>query len=75
MELVCVNRSSLHLSSNLVFYKSTKHIEVECQFIKEKILSRVIKTSFLNSKDQLGDIFTKSLCGLQITYKCDKRDA
>ena len=29
-------------------------------------------TSFVNSNDQLADIFTKSLRGPRIMYSCDK---
>ena len=57
MKLICDN----HISSNPVFHERTKHIEVDCHFIKEKIASRCISTSFVNSNDQLADIFTKSL--------------
>ena len=32
-------------------------------------------TSFVNSNDQLANIFTKSLKGLRIKYICDKFDA
>ena len=32
-------------------------------------------TSFVNSNDQLADIFTKSLRGPRIKYKCDKLGA
>jgi hypothetical protein len=61
MELVCDNQSALHLSSNPGFHERSKHIEVYCHFIRENIISRVIRTSFVNSKDQLADTFTKSL--------------
>jgi len=49
--------------------------EVDYCFIREKIISGVIKISFVNSKDQLADIITKSLLNPQITYICDKMDA
>jgi hypothetical protein len=38
-----------------------KHIEVDYHFIREKIKGREIKASFVRSKDQLVDIFTKGL--------------
>ncbi|RVW78990.1 Retrovirus-related Pol polyprotein from transposon RE1 [Vitis vinifera] len=43
------------------FMKGPKHIEVDCHFIREKIASGCVATSFVNSNDQLADIFTKSL--------------
>ena len=45
---------------------------MDCHFIREKIASECMTTSFVNSNDQLADIFTKSLRGLRIKYICDK---
>ena len=45
---------------------------MDCHFIREKITSGCIYTSFVNSNDQLADIFTKSLSGPRIKYICDK---
>ena len=72
MKLICDNQTALHIASNPVFHERTKHIEVDCHFIREKITSRCVATSFVNSNDQLADIFTKSLRGPRIKYICNK---
>ena len=48
---------------------------MDCHFIREKIASRCMTTSFANSNDQLADIFTKFLRCPRIKYICDKLGA
>lgn len=57
------------------FHVMTKLIEVDFCFISEKILSACIADSFINSNDQLADIFMKSLRSLRIKYICCKLGA
>ena len=75
MMIVCENQTALHITSNPIFHERTKHIELNYHFIREKTASGCMTTSFVNSSDQLADIFTKSLRCLRIQYICNKLGA
>ena len=74
VKLMCDNQVALHIASNLIFHERTIHIEVDCHFIRGNIALGCMTTSFVNSSDQLAEIFTKSLKGFRITYICNKLD-
>ncbi|GJS29980.1 homogeneously-staining region, partial [Tanacetum coccineum] len=55
------NISTIALASNPVQHARTKHIELDCHFIRDKIKGGQIQISCVPTKSQAAHIFTKAL--------------
>ena len=62
-KLWCDNQVVMHIAFNPIFHEWTKHIEINCHFVREKIQLGLIFTGYVKTGEQLGDIFTKPLSG------------
>ena len=61
IKLYCDNKAAISISHNPVQHDKTKHIEVDKHFIKEKIEKGIICMTYIPTREQLADIFTKGL--------------
>ena len=70
--LFCDNQAALYIAANPVFYERTKHIEIDCHIVREKLQAGVIRLCYVSIKMQLADVFTKALGREQFEFLCTK---
>ncbi|GJU51804.1 uncharacterized mitochondrial protein-like protein [Tanacetum coccineum] len=60
--VMCDNASTIALANNPIHHARTKHIEIDCNFVRDKIREGQILPCFVPLKSQIANILTRGLC-------------
>ncbi|RDB23169.1 Retrovirus-related Pol polyprotein from transposon TNT 1-94 [Hypsizygus marmoreus] len=59
--MLCDNNATIDLSEDPLLHARVKHIDIKFHFMRERVQSGEIQLRYINTKDNVADIFTKPL--------------
>jgi hypothetical protein len=59
--ILCDNNAAINLSEDPSLHQRVKHIDIKFHFLRERVHSGDLKLSYINTHDNIADIFTKAL--------------
>lgn len=59
--IMCDNNVAINLSEDLMLHSRVKHVDIKYHFLRERVASEEIVMRYINTKDNIADLFTKPL--------------
>lgn len=72
MNFYCDNKTAISIAHDPIQHDRTKNVEIDRHFIKDHLKAGHICMLFVQTRDQVADIFTKGLIDAQFSVFVDK---
>ena len=59
LRLYSDKKTGIHIAHNPLQHDTTKHVEFDIHFIKEKLNDGIVKSSFMKTEEQQANILTE----------------
>lgn len=60
-KLLCDNNAAINLSEDPLLHARVKHVDIKYHFVRERVQSKEINIKYINTNDNVADLFTKAL--------------
>ena len=61
MVIYCDKPNAINISKNPIMHTKKKHIAIKYHYLRELVQDKKVRMEYVNTKDQLANIFTKPL--------------